>query len=216
MHTSLQSAWNHAAYNKEFTTPLQLDLLEKYIPKSARILDVGCGYGRSLHELYCNGYLHLQGIDFSEKMIERSKKQYPYLSVDLQTSPDVSFEDYSFDAVILFAVLTCIIENKAQIHLLKEIKRVLKPDGIIYVNDFLLNTDQRNLDRYRSFKEKYPTYGVFELPDGLVLRHHSLEWVHTCLASFQALHFEILSFPTMNGNKSNGYCFIGKNLSGIA
>ena len=38
MHTSLQSAWNHAAYNKEFTTPLQLDLLEKYIPKSARIL----------------------------------------------------------------------------------------------------------------------------------------------------------------------------------
>ena len=37
--------------------------------------------------------------------------------------------------------------GKKEAALLAEIRRVLRPHGILYVNDFLVNTDERNLLR---------------------------------------------------------------------
>ena len=212
MAVSQKKVWNQIAYDKEFTTPLHLELIEPYLHLNYSILDVGCAYGRTLNELYKNGYTELFGIDFSEKMIERAQQQFPFLNVKVQQQQEIDFPNNSFDAVFLFAVLTCIIENEAQLFLLKEIKRVLKPKGIIYVNDFLLNTDERNKKRYNESYEKYKTYGIFTLPEGLVLRHHTLDWVEKSLQLFQCLSFQTTTFPTMNGNRSNAYFFIGKNI----
>lgn len=66
--------WNRAAADKEFTTPFQLDAFEKYAARDALVLDVGCGYGRTLDELYRAGWRSLIGIDFSEAMIERTRR----------------------------------------------------------------------------------------------------------------------------------------------
>ncbi len=205
-----KDVWNQIAYDKEFTTPLHIELIEASINKNSFILDVGCGYGRTLEELYKKGYTQLFGLDFSEKMIERAKQQFPFLTLKVQQQQEIDFSDNSFDVVLLFAVLTCITQNDAQLFLLKEIKRVLKPNGIIYINDFLLNIDMRNKERYHKFHEKYGIYGVFELPEGLVLRHHALDWVEYSLQLFQRVLFKRTTFPTMNGNKSNAYSFIGK------
>jgi len=204
-----KKVWDELAYKKSFTTPLQMDLVKKYIQKDAVVLDVGCGYGRSLNELHLNGFTRLYGIDFSEKMIERAKSQYPFLNLEVQVNKNINFPDNTFDAVLLFAVLTCIPQNTNQLHLIKEIKRVLKPGGIIYINDFLLNTDERNRKRYELFYKKYKLYGIFELAEGLILRHHSLEWTNKCIDVFSPLFFHTFTFPTMNGNHSNAYSFIG-------
>lgn len=91
---------------------------------------------------------------------------------------------------------------------LSEIKRVLKPQGILYVNDFLLNTDERNLLRYTKFKETYRIYGVFGLPEGAVCRHHDETWIKQLLKDFSEQEYNRLTFTTMNGNKSNGFYFI--------
>jgi SAM-dependent methyltransferase len=72
--------WNNIAPIKEFTTPFQMDIFKKHVNINARILDIGCGYGRTLKELYDNGYENCIGTDFSEKMIERGKNLYPNLS----------------------------------------------------------------------------------------------------------------------------------------
>lgn len=201
--------WDSAAESKEFTTPFQAEEFQKYIDKDACILDVGCGYGRTLNELYTYGYSNLTGIDFSENMIKRGNKMFPYLDLRVQESDSIDFADESVDAVILFAVLTCICDDDAQEKLISEIMRVLKPNGIIYVNDFLLNTDERNLKRYDEFKNKY-TYGVFELPEGAVCRHHDIERVEKLLSAFKKLAFERLTFTTMNGHKSNGFFYFGQ------
>ncbi|MCK5695872.1 MAG: hypothetical protein KAH62_04610 [Desulfobacula sp.] len=66
----------------------------------------------------------------------------------------------------MVAVLTCIVKNKNQALLMGEIQRVLRPHGSLYINDFLINHDQRNVDRYNVFKEIYGTYGVFRLDEG--------------------------------------------------
>ena len=65
------------------------------------------------------------------------------------------------------------VRAKAEIERMNsEIRRVLRPGGILYVNDFLLFTDDRNKARYEKFNNKYGEYGVFELPEGAVCRHH--------------------------------------------
>ncbi len=202
--------WNRVSEKKEFTTPFQAENFSKYVKKDHLILDVGCGYGRTLDELYHNGYRNLIGIDFSKGMIERGKQQFPYLDLRIKDNEKISLPDASVDAVILFAVLTCIRTNEDQEQLLAEIKRVLKPQGILYVNDFLLNTDERNLSRYAKYKEAYGIYGVFELPEGAVCRHHDEAWIKQLLKDFSEQEYSHLTFTTMNGNPSNGFYFIGQ------
>lgn len=202
--------WDSVSQKKEFTTPFQVGEFSKYVKKDSIILDVGCGYGRTLDELYHTGYRNLIGIDFSKGMIERGKQQFPYLDLRVKKDTKISLPDASIDAIILFAVLTCIRTNEEQEELLTEIKRVLKPQGILYVNDFLLNTDERNLLRYEKFKEVYGVYGVFELSEGAVCRHHDETWVKQLLKDFSEQEYRHLTFTTMNGNKSNGFYFVGQ------
>ncbi|KAF7281300.1 hypothetical protein GWI33_004882 [Rhynchophorus ferrugineus] len=41
----------------------------KHIPKTARIIDVGCGNGHTLIELANEGYTNLVGVDYSERAV---------------------------------------------------------------------------------------------------------------------------------------------------
>ena len=36
-------------------------------------------------------------------------------------------------------------------------------------------------------------------------------WIKALLADFRELEYQHLNFTTMNGNKSNGFYFIGRN-----
>lgn len=204
--------WNKVSTTKQFTTPFQSIEFEQYVSKDDIILDVGCGYGRTLNELHRTGYQKLIGIDSSKGMIERGREQFPFLDLRVKDNSKIDLPDQSVEAVILFAVLTCIYNNKEQEELIEEIDRVLKPNGILYVNDFLLNTDERNTSRYMEFADKYGVYGVFDLPEGAVCRHHDEKWIKKLFSDFDTLRYEHLVFTTMNGHKSNGFYFIGKKI----
>ena len=141
--------WNKVAEEKEFPTPFQMEEFRKYVSKEMKILDVGCGYGRTLNELYNQGFRNLTSIDYSQGMINRGLRLYPHLNLIKNDGNTIPFPDNEFDAVILLAVLTSSYDDKEQENLISEISRVLKEDGILYVNDYLLNQDERNLKRYK-------------------------------------------------------------------
>ncbi|MBY0030871.1 class I SAM-dependent methyltransferase [Priestia aryabhattai] len=202
--------WNEVANKKEFTTPFQPELFLKYVNYNAAILDYGCGYGRTLLELRSYDYNHLHGVDFSEEMIKRAKSHDSEIDFQVIQSGKLPFSNDSLDAVLLFAVLTCVYKDEEQNAILNEIKRVLKPGGIIYINDFLLNSDERNKLRYEKGVTKYHTHGAFELPDGAILRHHSEERVKEWVDQFETLEYKKLEYTTMNGNRSNGLVYMGK------
>ena len=202
--------WDSVSSSKQFTTPFQFEVFEQYVSPAARVLDVGCGYGRTLNELYYKGYKNLTGIDFSSGMIQRGKSQFPHLNLLVKEGSTIDFPDNHFDAVILFAVLTCIPSDLEQEVLISEIKRILKPGGILYINDFLINTDERNISRYKKYEAEYGTYGVFRLPEGATLRHHKEDYVYKLTTPFIQKEFEHLTFTTMNGNISNGFYYIGE------
>lgn len=203
--------WDSVAEKKDFTTTFNKNEFGKYVNKNARILDVGCGYGRTLNELYQAGYENLIGVDSSEKMLERGKREFPYLDF-VKNDTDLPFEDDSFDAVILFGVLTAIVDNGAQTAIITEIARVLKPNGIIYINDFLINDDIKRVLKYLIYKNEFKTYGIYRLRDGAVLRHHTEKHIAKLLSEFQKLEYVKLKFKTMNGGFSNGFYYLGKNI----
>jgi len=202
--------WDEVAEEKEFPTPFQIGKFEKYILKERSILDVGCGYGRTLSELYNHGFKNLTGIDYSQGMINRGLKSYPYLNLIKNDGESIPFHDNEFDAVLLIAVLTSNIKDEEQENLISEISRVLKDGGILYINDYLINQDERNLERYNKYEDKYGTYGIFELPEGAVLRHHTDEHILKLTKGFKELIFKNTVYDTMNGHKSNGFYYIGR------
>ncbi len=207
---SQKAYWNGVAAEKSFTLRPDFSLLKTCIGKDAFIVDYGCGYGRTLEELYLAGYRNSLGLDFSGAMIARGKKSYPRLNIQIIESSHTNLPDCSVDMVLLFALLTCIAEDKEQQELMKEIRRILKPGGYIYITDFLLNDDKRNRERYNAFMEKYGIYGVFDLPEGVTLRHHDEDYVKQLMKDFAITHFEKTQNRTMNGHISNGFVLMAQ------
>ena len=200
--------WSSVADSRNFTTIFDEKVFRNYVSKNSKILDVGCGYGRTLNELYHAGYKNLVGVDSSAGMLERGKREFPYLNF-VQNSTDLPVDDNQFDAVILFGVLCSVVNENAQRNLIDEIKRVLKPNGIIYVNDFLINNDIKSIFKYVKFMIKYNTYGVYKLKDGGILRHHTNQYIKDLFADFYELEYGKTKFKTVKvyyePNNMNNY-----------
>lgn len=181
-------------------------MFAEHVPdRSARILDFGCGYGRIMAELAAAGYADLAGIDFSEPLVRRGLEEHPELDLTAYPGGPLPYGDDSFDAAVMLAVFTCMPDTGVQARALLELKRVLKPGGVLYVNDFLLNRDRRNLDRYQIGQEKYGIYGIFDVEDGGTLRHHDRDHMEALFSGFRTLVFEEVVYETMHGHQSNGF-----------
>jgi SAM-dependent methyltransferase len=200
-----KSFWNRAANTKRFSHAIDFDEFDKHVDIESVILDYGCGYGRTLSQLKQLAYSNIVGMDFSERMVETAKGNLPGVPVVQCEAGQVPAEEDCFDAILLFSVLTCVHRDEDQKRLIAELGRVLKPGGVLYISDFLLNSDARNQERYEKFKDKYDRYGVFELEDGAVLRHHSAQWIDELTAPFIILHFRTFVADTMNGHQSNAF-----------
>lgn len=205
----LRRYWAEQCKDKTFTSDFNLDVFSAHVPKEARILDFGCGYGRTLAELAEAGFTDLTGIDFAPTLIERGKAEHPDLNLVAYPGGPLPFADNEFDAALLLAVLTCMPATKTQAETLLELKRVLKPGGLLYINDFLLNRDKRNLDRYQLGQERHGIYGTFDLPDGGIVRHHDRNHMEALLHDFKTVEFEEVTYTTMHGHESRGfYCMV--------
>ncbi|MFQ5417669.1 MAG: class I SAM-dependent methyltransferase [Myxococcota bacterium] len=202
--------WNARAGRARFTLPLDVELLGRHVDTDARILDFGCGYGRVSAQLVEEGFSRVMGLDASPAMLARARRTVPEVPVAVSDGVPLPCADGSVDSVLLFAVLTCIPDDHDQQALCAELSRVLAPRGVLYACDFLLHADDRNIDRYRRDHARFGTYGVFELEDGAVLRHHDPAWIRELLASFETLAFDSFPATSMRGNPTSGFRFLGR------
>lgn len=202
--------WDSVAQEKRFSHPLRAGWLSRYLKAGATILDVGCGYGRTLNELSQSGFKNVVGLDYSAAMLERANVEVPGANLVRNDGHSLPFKANSFDAILCFAVFTCIPHSNEQRSLVAEVQRVLRPGGLIYISDLLVNTDERNRNRYESNLQAFGCYGVFALPEGVVVRHHTKEWIEDLTGSFQLLEFEPFTVTTMNGNQSAAFQYLGQ------
>lgn len=97
-------------------------------------------------------------------------------------------------------MLTCIPTDTGQRELVAELRRLLRPGGLLYVSDMCLQDDERNRARYDAFAAEYEVYGVFETEDGAVFRHHEPDWFPSLLTGFDQVATRQVPFETMNGH----------------
>ncbi len=132
-----QKTWDSVAdlWHKYRQRPMKeaKEFLKPFLKgKDARILDLCCGSGRHFTRIEGEYY----GVDFSEQMIKHAhndvKKRNLKISLKVALAYKLPFENNYFDAIIFTSGLHC-IETKHRIKVLEEIKRVLKPDGKVFI-----------------------------------------------------------------------------------
>jgi SAM-dependent methyltransferase len=202
--------WNRMGPSKPFGHPVNLERLSQYLSSSSRILDLGCGYGRALGLLFDQGYRNLVGFDPAPAMIDLARARYPGIEFEeLNCAPRIPLPDASVDATLLFSVLTCVPTDEGQRAIVDEVRRVLRPGGLLYISDLWLQTDERNRERYVRDEVKYGTYGVFDLPEGVTVRHHDPQWIEELTQDFQTVAPDHIEVRTMNGNLAKAFQWFG-------
>jgi SAM-dependent methyltransferase len=204
-----RSFWNAVAATKEFAHPLDVVRFSSLVSRDARVLDYGCGYGRVCRELQHAGYSNIVGVDPASAMIDRARAEKPQITFQVLDTDALPFLPASFDAVVLFSVLTCIVDDEAQRAVVREIERALRPGGIVYISDILLQEDDRNRERYETGVRAFGTYGVFELEPGVRFRHLPRAWVEELMSVFTPVDFVEIDVKTMNGNPARAFQYWG-------
>lgn len=142
------------------------------------VLDIGCGNGRSTLILSdISG--KVVGIDFSERLLDQAKEKLKCkknVGLFLENAESMHFEDSSFDCVfMLWNTFGNLYKSRDKV--LREARRVLKPNGIIFMSVF----SERVLPSYLTFLENndlgvidYNEDYVF-LKEGLVSERFNIE-----------------------------------------
>lgn len=92
-----------------------------------QLLEIGVGNGQHLH-LYTTH--RIIGIDTSLKMLLRARKQNEHVELLQMNGEMLLFKDQTFDYVVLSHVIA-VVDNPEK--LLEEVRRVLKPNGQLFI-----------------------------------------------------------------------------------
>ena len=127
--------------------------LLSYLTLNDKILDVGCGVGKVSEYLTEKGYI-VTGIDLNEKAIKQAQernKKIKYKIVDVtETLP---FENDSFDAIVVSFLFVSLIMKENQEVVAKEMTRVLKKGGYIWICEATYSPDYE--ERYKLGKKVF-------------------------------------------------------------
>lgn len=108
--------------------------------KFKRILDVGTGNGNFIKMIasMTDSFEEIIGIDEMEVAVSTSSKNFEdeRIAFQLMSGYKMDFEDDSFDMVCLSNTLHHLDDVKG---LFKEMERVLKPEGVILLNEMIAN-----------------------------------------------------------------------------
>lgn len=158
-----------------------------------RILDFGCGCGRTLvHLRSLAPAAQIDGTDIDDKAIDWCKRHLHFAKFSLSNeSPPIHYAAESFDFIYAISVFTHLNEDY-QFRWLEELRRIAKPEAIV-----LLTVDSTSVgDQGFAFQVSYEE-GLF--PAWYQNAYHSQEYV---LENFSK-YFEVLGyFPrSMNAHQ---------------
>lgn len=99
-----------------------------------RILDFGCGSGRVLRHWRDLERVEIYGTDYQPRLIEECRRVVPFVHLSVNgLEPPLHFADAFFDLIYSFSVFTH-LDERQQLAWRDEIRRVLKPGGVLVMS----------------------------------------------------------------------------------
>ena len=123
------------------------------IKRSAKVLELGVGNGKTLKAILKHKPKEVTAIDFCKEAINLAKsntlfKNIKFIKTDVRELP---FKDNYFEIVVCYYTLNNLIE-KDRIKAVSEIHRVLKPKGKIFFQDFAVG-DFRQKEKNKAVED---------------------------------------------------------------
>jgi O-antigen biosynthesis protein len=102
------------------------------VVKEKNVLDVACGEGYGSYFM-AEVARSVVGVDISDEAVQHASKTYkkPNLAFQQGSATNLNFADASFDVVVSFETIEHLAE---QAQMLAEIRRVLRPDGVLVIS----------------------------------------------------------------------------------
>ena len=125
-----KNKYNQDMIDLEYTAPKEaVLLLKKYkLNNKCKILDAGCGTGLVGVELKKNGYSNIEGVDFSQNMLDQIPKGI-YQKIDkIDLNKPLKFKTDMFDAVMCVGTFTYGHVKPKALH---ELIRIINNGGLI-------------------------------------------------------------------------------------
>ena len=211
--------WARINYQPSIAELVPLPVLE-HVRSGSTVLDVGTSKGGNALFLAGHGFKVL-GIDINRAAIETAKMRAQ--EAKLTESADFRVADILeeplmdlFDVVLLIRVLTCFPEYSDWRAVLGRIKMLVKPQGYLYVHDFLFSRENEAYRaRYEAGARRGWRAGNFQVNDAegkflFIAHHHLAEEVASIMAECESLHFSSHESVSMNGNRCQMFEFLGR------
>jgi SAM-dependent methyltransferase len=129
----IESEWNQVAWGN-YETNIQFLRLVGLDHGMRRILEIGCGKGAILSFLQHSGHT-VSGIDMDREAIAECSATHPDVEAKVVSGNVLPFDSGCFDVVLSLDVFEHIRDSDQH---LREVRRVLKPDGL-----YLLQTPNK-------------------------------------------------------------------------
>lgn len=113
---------------------LRLARFTSLVNKDMKIMDFGCGSGPFLSYFWSRGYRNLSAIEPDPAL---TKNIPSHIKADVRhcMAEKIDFPDASFDVVFVYCVLHHLKGNDAYRAACAEIHRILKPGGLVFINE---------------------------------------------------------------------------------
>ena len=107
------------------------EVVRKILPSGETYLDIGCWTGDSTIAYgVFDKFKEVHGVELSEGAANKAKEKGIKVSICDINSDELPYEDNYFDCITFIDVIEHLI---SPYHILKEIKRVLKPNGVFII-----------------------------------------------------------------------------------
>lgn len=169
LRTYYYGTWNPKAFACAGENA-RTELISRGLRPEHRVLDIGSGIGNLavsligfLHGGYDGVDVHAEAVAWCQKAITSRYPNFRFHHADLASSAynprairsasvyRFPFADQSFDYILLASVFTHMLPDGVEQYV-REVSRLLTPDGVCVASFFLLNDDTRpSVDASRSF-----------------------------------------------------------------
>ncbi len=198
-------------YNKEGFQGPEGYIVEKYFRKKGKILDLGCGTGRTTMPFKQRGF-EVTGIDLSKEMIDFARKKHEGIDFRVMDACDLDFKDASFDYIFFsFNGIDYIHPYKKRIKCINEARRVLKKGGLFVFsshnalcvpkNRELMKVFIRNLINLKLFTK----YRMEVSPSGVICTYHGIPFIEK--NNLEKMGFRVLEAVGRKYNKGFSMIF---------